>query len=59
MYAGDDRLLNADGSRVFAAQAQKNVVTTQCFDTLYHEIFNEKDAGPVFATMKKWLDERF
>ena len=59
MYAGDDRLLNADGSRVFAAQAPKNVVTTQCFDTLYHEIFNEKDAGPVFATMKKWLDERF
>ena len=59
MYAGDDRLLNPDGSRVFAAQAPKNVVTTQCFDTLYHEIFNEKDAGPVFATMKKWLDERF
>ncbi len=59
MYAGDDRLLNPDGSRVFAAQAPKNVVTTQCFDTLYHEIFNEKDAGPVFATMKKWLDGRF
>ena len=59
MYAGDDRLLNPDGSRVFAAQAPKNVVTTQCFDTLYHEIFNEKDAGPVFATLKKWLDERF
>lgn len=59
MYAGDDRLLNADGSRVFAAQAPKNVVTTQCFDTLYHEIFNEKDAGPVFATLKKWLDGRF
>ena len=59
MYAGDDRLLNPDGSRVFAAQAPKNVVTTQCFDTLYHEIFNEKDAGPVFATLKKWLDGRF
>ena len=59
MYAGDDRLLNPDGSRVFAAQAPKNVVTTQCFDTLYHEIFNEKDAAPVFATLKKWLDQRF
>ena len=59
MYAGDDRLLNADGSRVLAAQAPKKVVTTQCFDTLYHEIFNEKDACPVFATLKKWLDGRF
>lgn len=59
MYAGDDRLLNADGSRVFAAQAPKHVVTTQCFDTLYHEIFNEQDAAPVFATLKTWLDQRF
>ena len=59
MYAGDDRLLNADGSRAFAKLAPKNVVTTQCFDTLYHEIFNELDAKPVFATLKQWLDQRF
>ncbi len=59
LYAGDDRLLNADGSRAFAKLAPKDVVTTQCFDTLYHEIFNELDAKPVFAALKQWLDQRF
>jgi alpha-beta hydrolase superfamily lysophospholipase len=56
MYAGDDRLLNADGSRNFAATAPKDVVTSVCFDALYHEIFNEYDARPVFAALKQWLD---
>jgi alpha-beta hydrolase superfamily lysophospholipase len=59
MYAGADRLLNAQGSRTFAANAPKNVVTAVCFDDLYHEIFNERDAAPVFATLKAWLDSRF
>jgi alpha-beta hydrolase superfamily lysophospholipase len=59
MYAGDDRLLNADGSRAFAKLAPKDVVTTRCFDTLYHEIFNELDAAPVFAALKQWLDQRY
>jgi alpha-beta hydrolase superfamily lysophospholipase len=26
---------------------------------LYHEIFNEPDAAPVFASLKAWLDARF
>jgi alpha-beta hydrolase superfamily lysophospholipase len=56
MYAGDDRLLNADGSRNFSATAPKDVVTSVCFDALYHEIFNEYDARPVFAALKQWLD---
>jgi len=56
MYAGDDRLLNPQGSRSFAAAAPKSVVTSVCFDNLYHEIFNELDAGPVFAELKRWLD---
>jgi alpha-beta hydrolase superfamily lysophospholipase len=59
LYAGDDRLLNADGSRTFAKLAPRDVVTTQCFDSLYHEIFNELDAKPVFAALKQWLDKRF
>jgi len=59
MYAGDDRLLNPQGSRDFAAVAPKDVVTSQCFDALYHEIFNELDAGPVFDGLKRWLDQRF
>jgi alpha-beta hydrolase superfamily lysophospholipase len=59
MYAGDDRLLNAGGSRAFAAAAPKEVVTAVCFEALYHEIFNELDATEVFATMQRWLDQRF
>ena len=59
MYAGDDRLLNPQGSRSFAAAAPKEVVTAVCFGALYHEIFNERDAEPVFATLKRWLDQKF
>jgi alpha-beta hydrolase superfamily lysophospholipase len=59
LYAGDDRLLNPQGSRDFAKTAPKRVVTAKCFDDLYHEIFNELDAAPVFAELKRWLDERF
>jgi alpha-beta hydrolase superfamily lysophospholipase len=35
------------------------VVTEAGFDKLYHEIFNEPDAPEVFATLQRWLDERF
>lgn len=59
LYAGDDRLINPAGSARFAAAAPKQVVTAVCFDALYHEIFNELDAEPVFAELKRWLDARF
>lgn len=58
MYAGDDHLLNAGGSRTFAATAPKDIVTSVCFETLYHEIFNEYDARPVFAELRQWLERR-
>lgn len=65
MYAGDDRLVDPAGSRAFAEAAANSptvragVVTTKCFDPLYHELFNETDAAPVFGTLKVWLDSRF
>jgi len=62
MYAGADKLVNPAGSRAFAeaaAQHSARLVTTRCFDDLYHELFNELDAAPVFATLKAWLDARF
>lgn len=59
LYAGADKLVNPAGSRAFAAAAPKEVVSAHCFETLYHEIFNELDAEPVFAELKKWLDVRF
>jgi len=59
MYAGADRLVNPAGSRAFAAAAPADVVTSRCFDGLYHEIFNETDPEPVFDELKRWLDARF
>ena len=59
MYAGDDRLIQPQGSRDFAAAAPAALVTAHCFEGLYHEIFNELDAAPVFAALRQWLDERF
>ena len=59
LYAGADKLVNPAGSRAFAAAAPKQVLTARCFGTLYHEIFNELEAEPVFATLKQWLDARF
>lgn len=59
MYAGDDRLVNPAGSRAFAAAAPAHVVTTQCFEGLYHEIFNERDPEPVLGALKRWLQTWF
>ncbi|MDP3606931.1 MAG: lysophospholipase [Polaromonas sp.] len=62
MYAGADKLVNPAGSLAFAEAAGKGavgVVTARRFDGLYHELFNELDAAPVFATLKAWLDARF
>ncbi len=61
MYAGMDKLVNPAGSRAFAQAAPKEVVTSHCFEDLYHEIFNERSADRerVFAELKRWLDARF
>lgn len=61
LYAGADKLVNPAGSRAFASAAPPGVVTSRCFDALYHELFNEAQPGrsQVFAELKAWLDARF
>ncbi len=65
LYAGDDKLVNPEGSRRFIEAASKSrkappgTVTGKCFDALYHEIFNELQSTPVFAELKTWLDQKF
>ncbi|MES3002834.1 MAG: lysophospholipase [Pseudomonadota bacterium] len=59
MYAGADKLVNPAGSRAFAAAAPRGIVQSHCFESLFHEIFNELDAEPVFEMLKRWLDERY
>lgn len=59
LYAGDDHLVDPAGSRQFAERAPRERVTARCFPGLYHEIFNEADAEPVYAELRQWLDARF
>jgi len=59
MYAGADALVNPAGSRRFAAAAPESRVSARCFESLYHELFNEADPGPVFDTLEHWLDQHF
>lgn len=56
LYAGDDRLVNPQGSRRFASAAPSRWVQARCFDGLYHEIFNETDSAPVLEALHTWLD---
>lgn len=55
LYAGSDRCVAPAGSAAFAAAAPKNVVTTQAFAPLFHEIFNEPEQAQVFAVLAAWL----
>lgn len=61
LYAGADKLVNPAGSRAFAAAAPPAVLSNQCFELLYHEIFNEAEPGrsQVLAALRAWLDARF
>lgn len=58
LWAGDDHLVSPAGSAAFAAAAPATVLTAHCFAGLYHEILNERDAGPVYAALDAWLDPR-
>jgi alpha-beta hydrolase superfamily lysophospholipase len=58
MYAGDDRIVDPAGSQAFAAAAPPSVVTARRFDGLYHEIFNEAEAQPVYDCLRQWLAAR-
>ena len=61
LYAGADKLVNPAGSRAFAAAAPAQVLSSQCFESLYHEIFNEAEPGrsQVLAALRAWLDTRY
>ncbi len=56
LYAGKDRLVDPAGSRAFAATAPASVVRAQCFEQLYHEIFNEPDSSTVLESLGAWLN---
>jgi alpha-beta hydrolase superfamily lysophospholipase len=59
LFAGQDKLVNPRVSRAFISKAPSSIVSSYCFENMYHEIFNEPNAIEVFARLKPWLDTRF
>jgi alpha-beta hydrolase superfamily lysophospholipase len=59
LYAGQDKLVNPQASADFASAAPQAVVQAQCFEGMYHEIFNDLYRAQVFAALKRWLMARF
>jgi alpha-beta hydrolase superfamily lysophospholipase len=55
LYAGADRCVAPAGSRQFAEAAPREVVESQCYDGLFHEIFNEPEQAEVLARLRQWL----
>ena len=59
LYAGQDRLVNAQASADFARAAPAAVLQAECFEAMYHEIFNDLYRAQVFTALKRWLLTRF
>lgn len=59
IYAGQDHLVNPQGSADFAKAAPEQWLQTQCFNVMYHEIFNDPEKHLVFNKMNAWLDQQF
>jgi len=59
LYAGQDRLVNAQASADFARAAPAAVLQAECFESMYHEIFNDLYRAQVFTALKRWLRARF
>ena len=59
VYAGQDRLVRPDACAAFAQQAPNAVLQAQCFEAMYHEVFNDPESTQVFDVIRRWLDARF
>jgi alpha-beta hydrolase superfamily lysophospholipase len=59
MYAGQDKLVDPAGSRIFSQQVSSAVLQTHSYSDMYHEIFNDPDKEQVLNTMITWLNNRF
>jgi len=56
MWAGADRCVAPRGSEAFASAVPANVVATQPWPELFHEIFNEPEKAEVLAVLTEWLN---
>lgn len=58
LWGGSDPVVDPQGSADFAAAAPPEVVTARVFPGLFHEVFNELEAEPVYEALRTWLDAR-
>jgi alpha-beta hydrolase superfamily lysophospholipase/predicted GNAT family N-acyltransferase len=60
LVAGDDAMVQAEGSHAFARAAPAGTVRLHGYDGLYHELFNEAQPGrdAVLDDLDHWLRER-
>ena len=58
LVAGDDRMVDADGSRRFFTALPARMAQMQVYDGFYHEIFNEVEAELPMRDLRTWLQLR-
>jgi alpha-beta hydrolase superfamily lysophospholipase len=59
IWGGADRIVDPEGSAVFAAAAPPEVVTAAYYPPLYHEPLNEPERDAEMSQLLGWLSERF
>jgi alpha-beta hydrolase superfamily lysophospholipase len=57
LVAGDDRLVDADGSRQFFSHTPPGMAELHVYDGMFHEIFNELDTQLPLGDLKRWVEE--
>jgi alpha-beta hydrolase superfamily lysophospholipase len=55
MYAGTDKFVSPEGSKAFEETAPKLMVTAQCFQPLYHDLFSDPEKDDVYGVLRAWL----
>jgi alpha-beta hydrolase superfamily lysophospholipase len=59
LYAGQDKLVNPQGSADFSKRASAEVLQSHCFNVMYHEIFNDPEKQVVLQKLIHWLEARY
>lgn len=59
MWGAEDRCVRPEGSQAFAQAAPRDVVQSQPWPQLSHEIFNELEQAQVLQAMTTWVQRTF
>jgi alpha-beta hydrolase superfamily lysophospholipase len=57
LIAGDDKIVDAESTALFAHGIEKRLTQVIHYPTHYHELWNEIDRFEIFETMKKWIEK--